>query len=491
MRRVLIIPSVSTVSVAENASYQELYQLTEEVAKAGSDVFWYMVVPPWVRDGLQGHKRLHYVHVETTRDLELNDIIGYSAYDLAVWFARRGGKFIIDAVVTDCVQFSLQLSQFLSDPSSVPVPVFLRDLRRRDRRRNPDLGSRLSIAMNYATARVGATSSWHKAELTEYVRSCLVPAQVKRFISRTFDWPLSIDLDFLENCRDTVEKGKTPVVFVGGNPDDNGGKKVLRICRKLFALGVEVALTSRSSPSRVKLLLPDRDISYISEIKSSVPRDSYYLEAAKAHMFISVGRTEGAFHEELERLILGQVGVFPYKEFVIELFGDKYPFYYNEGDMDEAYEMTAWVAENYDEAIGMIEPFVKIVKEKLSRSQVFLDAWATMGNSIDEGYRVHTMRDAEDGKALPLLNAVKKVAEGLGEEFAMTVFLDVLEETVSYLKPWGRKGTLQTLGRVKTPLPTLYDLREMLDNLGWVDQHSGSEIIVRKVRDPLKGVLNG
>jgi len=50
---------------------------------------------------------------------------------------------------------------------------------------------------------------------------------------------------------------------------------------------------------------------------------------------------------------------------------------------------------------------------------------------------------------------------------------------------------LQDIGKVGHVLPTLYDIREMLDNLGWVDTCEGQRIMLRKERDPLPGVFDG
>lgn len=489
MRRILIVPSISTSSVVDSKSYQELYSLTEVAAKSGDKSFWYMVVPPWVKDGLRGHPALHYVHIETTRDADVNDVIGYSAHNLAEWFARRGGRYVIDAVVTDCVQFSLQLSRLLSDPAKKLIPMFVRDLKRRHTKKRMDPVSEMSMAMNLCAGRVGVLSEYSSKQVVSFLGKHIVPVDTRDFIKNTFIWRESSNIKYLEGCKERAERGDTLTAFLGGDPDYNGGKKILPIYRNLFALGTEVKVTSRRSASKVKYMLPDRDVSYISEIKSKVPKDAYYIDAARAHLFVSAGVSEVALHDEMERMILGQIGVFPYVDFVREALGNNYPFYYNPGKWTEAYEMAAWIVENYSEAEEMVKGVVGHVKLLLSEEINLGHVWSLMKHVIDSQYTVHKMQEPEDGK-IPLFYEVMAVAKGLGEQFAMLVFLDVIEEKVSYLKPWNRKGSLMTLGNVKVPLPTMYDLREMLDNLGWVDQCKGHNAVFLWEREPLDGVLN-
>ena len=46
-----------------------------------------------------------------------------------------------------------------------------------------------------------------------------------------------------------------------------------------------------------------------------------------------------------------------------------------------------------------------------------------------------------------------------------------------------------SFGNVREPLPTMFDLRMMLDNLGWIDRCDGYKIVFERERDPLEGVL--
>ena len=490
MRRILIVPSVSHSSVAYNLAYQELYSFTETVVRLGERAFFYMVIPPWVREGLKGHENLQYIHLETTRDVSLNDVVGYSAFELAELFSRRGGKYVIDGVITNCIQFAVQLNQFLSDSTREPIPIFIRDIGNVHRKAEKKKIWKLSVALNLASNHFCVTSKQHKKEVNDFIRSCIQPTLARSFNEGVLNWPRSSDLDYLDGCVKAAERSEKITVFCGGEPTLAGFRKVLPIYRKLYALGSSVIISSTSSASRVKNALPDRDTSYIEDMRSGLTPDAYYLDAAKGHLFISVGKDEMTFHDEMERMVLGQVGVFPYEDFISEILGDGYPFYYTLGNYEEAYEMASWVVDNYKQAVKKIKTHVKKIRKIISNRVVFEKAWSQMKDQIDDGYMVNKMKSVVKDKRLPLFNTVQKVAEGLGDEFAMMVYIDVLEENVPWLKPWRQKGTLQKLGRVRSPLPTVYDVREMLDNLGWKDTCDGGEIMLKRIGKPKDGVFD-
>jgi hypothetical protein len=258
---------------------------------------------------------------------------------------------------------------------------------------------------------------------------------------------------------------------------------VFSIYRRLYAVGIDVVVASRESRAMLKRSLPDDDTSYLVDINCGLAYSAYLAELAKSHLFVSVAEDEAAVWEDVRKLLLGQVGVFPYRVdgILSRVLGDDYPFYYNPGRDDEAVDLAVWIAANYDDARSRIAAVVDRCRETFERKAVFKKVWEKLADIIDERYRTHEFKADEDVKKPSLQNLIKKVATGLGNEFALQVFLDVLEEHATWLKPWGHKGTLQTLGRVHESLPTMYDLRELLDNAGWKDTCLGHEPMMKKV----------
>jgi hypothetical protein len=238
--------------------------------------------------------------------------------------------------------------------------------------------------------------------------------------------------------------------------------------------------------------MPDGDSSFFAINETGLSRDTYRRHASKfGHYFVSAAGEFGVeqMDDDVMKMLLGQVGIFPFDPSVVERLGDSYPFLYNSGKTDEAYSLAAWVAENYEQATEMVEPYVQHLRKIHDQDRTLLGFWDSMDHVISQHYETHRVKKSVDGKK-DLLTTVYEVASKLGDKFTLDVFLDVLEEHVTWLKPWGRKGTLQVYGDVETNMPTLYDLRTMLDNVGWVDQCDAG-VTLKCVREPIKGVLDG
>lgn len=466
------------MSVADSEPLQEMYALTESVPALGKKAYFFMVVPPWVRDGLRGHDRLHYVHVETTRDEDVNDVVGYSALDLSTLFARRGGRYIVDAVVTDCVQFSLQLGRMLSDPFKDRIPVIVRDLRRTYKNRD-EVEDNASIALGYSANHFAYTTQGHKQAVVEFLKTYLQPSLLRKFDGRAFRWPLSIDLRRIDKIVSSAKKRDRITALFSADPAQRHSKLIFSAYRQLYAMGTEVIVSTRSSRAMLKRSLPDDDTSYLIEINCGIGYDSYLAEVAKCHLFVSVAEDEDAVYEDVRRILLGEVGVFPFVPAVTTVLGNDYPLLYNPWKEGEAVTLAKWVVDHYEEALEITAGARERLRSEFDRVKVMGLTWENIEKVIDSRYRQHEFK-VEDAQKMSLSTAVKHVSSRLGDEFSLQVFLDILEEHATWLKPWGHKGTLQTLGRVRESLPTMYDLREMLDNLGWTDTCVGHEPMMKR-----------
>jgi hypothetical protein len=340
-----------------------------------------------------------------------------------------------------------------------------------------------SVALGYASNYFAYTSPEHHSEVMEFLRTYLQSSMLRRFATRSMHWPFSFDLARIDKLRTLKKRNKVTACF-GGDPTQKHSKTVFSVYRKLYALGVDIVVATRRSRAMLRRCLPDDDTSYLMEINCGLAHDAYLTELVKAHLFVSVAESEGAIWEDVRKLLLGQIGVFPYRSgsALSRLLGDSYPFYYNEGREEEAIELALWISGNYDDASAQIAETVEKCRSVFERGPVLHKVWNQITSIIDERYQTHEFKgevESRDAK-LSLQGSVKKVASALGNEFALQVFLDILEENATWLKPWGHKGTLQTLGRVRESLPTMYDLRELLDNLGWKDTCSGHEPMMKR-----------
>jgi len=490
----LYVPLVSQQALDGNVGFHEFFALSDRLRQAGEDIFWYVLIPSWVKDGLKGHNRMQYVYLDNTRDHVVNDVVGFPAFETAEYFARRGGKFIVDGVLSNCVEFSSYLSHLLSDPvKKRTMPVFVRDHGEQTAFTTRETPEQWLLAVsNYVGCHVGVRSHSERYSLARTVSINTNAAMSSLFARKSFLWPVGYDLDRVDSVvsESTRKMDGLPVFFCGGDFDLSKNKRrELKIARELYATGVaQTLVTSVSARYKIERALPQGDSSFIKVIEAQARPEHYELALAKAHVFVSVARAHDtlAAEEELGRLLYGQVGVFPHQKWFSMRLGEDYPFYYTTEHDEEAFILAEWIAKNYEDAVGRIEPMVQKLREAQSLETSVAEGWEAMQMWMSAQYHVNEMKPVTDKPTL--FQTVYKVATGLGVSFNLDVFLDILEEHLPWLKAWGRKGSLKVLGDVPQALPTLYDIREMLDNLGWVDTCDGPDIMIRRVREPLPGV---
>lgn len=493
MRRFLYVPLVQNLSLDNNEGFQEFFSFSRRLMESGEKAFWYVLLPSWVTDGMRSHERVQYVYLDTTRDVWVLENLGYPAYELAQNFSRRGGRYTVDAVMTNCTKFASYLSVILSDPVKKKIiPVFTRDvsdgLRIEGGESVKDWFRLISDKIScYQLLRSGT----EKQMYAEMISRRLHPAISREFDGVSTVWPVGLDLRDIDRvvgeAKDSKENAEELTLFCGGDFRNRTAKaRELRIAKRIFSAGgPRTSIVSTSYRAKIEQALPKKDTSFLKGLIANVNIDTYRHSVASAHVFVSVleDRDVSMFSEELTRLILGQIGVFPYTQSVIRELGD-YPFVYNEGEEDEAVEMAIWVLENYDKATEMAKPMISKLREKHDIRKTSVAAWDAIQKRVDRAYVVNQMKESRTGRPT-LFQTVYKVASGLGKEFTLDVFLDVMEEHLNWLKAYGRKGSLKEFGDVPKALPTLYDMRMMLDNLGWVDTSETAKVVLRKIRDPL------
>jgi len=489
MPRILYVPLVSQQTLDGNEGFREFFDFSTYLRDKGEDIYWYVVLPQWVQDGLRGHDRMQYVYIDNTRDYLVNSIAGFPAYEIAQYFARRGGRFVVDAVLSNCVQYAGYLSCLLNDPvRKSSLPVVIRDHNEDvDFRIVDNVNTWLLLASNYVSCHTALCSETERQVLSTFVSRKTNPSMSKVFRDRSFFWPRAHDLSkvlqVVEEQSEVKKARECPVLLCGGDFNFVANKRFeMKVARKLFVITpIKVLVASWSPRYKVEKVFPQLDRSFIQGINARMGLEVYCRSLASAHLFVSCASEFdlAAHEEEIGRLLYGMVGIFPHEPWVISRLGKDYPFYYNTGNADEATVLAEWIVTNYDEAVEMIFPLILRLRDEQRLSKVSGQVWEEISMLIRNQYRVHLDRSGKDGK-LTLFQVVEKVAKGLGNEFHLDVFLDVIEEHLPWLKPWGRKNSLKVLGDVPQSLPTLYDLREILDNLGWVDTCDQANIIVRK-----------
>jgi len=473
--RLLYIPNVTRQSLVDNVGFQEFLKISEATHRLGLDVYWYVVVPSWATDGMRGHQRLQYLYMDSTRDGAVSELVGFSADEIAKFFSRRGGRYIVDAIISNKAGFASYVASLLGDPfGHATIPVIIRDngdtIKKLSSNNDRDLFFMLS---NYVNCYTALRSNSEMSIVSSIVGKNLSPSIARTFVNRSFVWNSSFDqVDRCDRSDDSL------VVFSGGDFRNSANRRrELLLYRRLFAThGVKVVVYTGSSRSRIKQAFPDGDESFISSINPNVQMGAYTSHLSMADMFVSFSSKFDTvdIDDELSRLLHGQVGVFPYARCSADRLGEDYPFYYNSGNSDEAFAVASWVVDHIGDARGMITDVVDKI-----RSNHFVDhvAGGVVGKIADI---VHSHSGEYGGTRERSIDVIGGVAERMGDSFPLDVFLDVMEEHLTWLKPFGRKGALKDFGSVRHNMITLYDIRSMLGDLGWVDLCNSSNIVLER-----------
>lgn len=483
-RRLLYVPSVSRASLLDNDGYLEFCNLVDSLAKIGEQFYWYVLIPSWVRDGLRPFERVEYIYSDSVRDARINQTVGFPAFEIAKDFARRGGRFVIDGVLTNCIGFSGYLSYILSDPdANARVPVFVRDWGNVFDVYKDRFLDWFVLASNLVSSHVLVRSETEKRVYTKFLSRYANPSARRIFCDSTVFWPPGYSLASVRRAEDS---SRTPVMFCGGEFSHLLRRSVeFDVARVLYAGGnSNIVLVTHSSMNDVKSVLPGGDSSFFSRFSVGVSRKECEAAETCGDFFVS---SISEFHplsaeQDLKRLLVGQVGIFPYCGLAVECLGDDYPFFYNYENSGEATAMAIWVSENIVEARRLIAGHVVRLAAKRGQVESSSHAWDGIGRVIDEWYCVHKIRSSRSGRK-SVMQVLFEISGKLSNRFSLDVIVDILEEHIPWLKPWNKKGTLKEYGDVPSNFPTMFDLREMLDNLGWTDMCDGRDVFFEKTKD--------
>lgn len=477
-RRFLYIPLVTRTSLSGNEGYAEFCDLVRYVNESGDKSFWYVMIPIWVRDGIVPIDGVHYLYVDTVRDVRISRMAGYPAFEIAREFSRRGGRFVIDAVLTNCTLFSGYLSYLLSDPESIHnVPVFVRNKDREGWASRGRMGDSLSLASSVSMAHVAVSSSSEKRMLLEFLSSHINAKARSSFEGNVFDWGPGYDLV----KRVHREPRDIAHMFCGGSFKFSFGRSLeFSVARHLESEGLaKLIISTQSTMGDISKSIGKITIPSLS-ILHSLAYEMYERTFHTGDFFVSAFSENMIYESEdcIKRLISGQVGIFSYSGLAMERLGDNYPFFFNSGDVTEATAMASWVSENIETARSEIEPFVDKLVAENRRDVSFGRAWRRMCSVIDQQCGEASIAHSDDGDRGPLDIAISDISSKYGEKVSLDVVLDVLEEKVPWLKPWNRKGSIKTFGEIPDNLPTMYDIRHSLSGIGWEDDCSLKDIFM-------------
>lgn len=491
MIRVLLLPSVARKEAGNHPAYTEFLSLAACVAKNNpGEGFFYCVVPSWSRDSLVVVPGVHYEYVDATRNQGFTRMVGLPPFELAQRFARRGGRFVVDVVLTDEIYFAPYLQRVLSDPvAEHKVLFFLRDYEF-VHLSSESIVDKASLAVGFASGSLLSRSEQQGNEMLGFSSQNANPAISRLVANRSAVWPVGYDFSKLE-----PKKNKDFTLILATDFSDvSYCARVLRLYRTVSAAAqkkIKVVVASQENQKRAEKCLPDGDASFVSSFRCGLTTEELMGEFASADAFFVPDRvsTDQNYETEILGLACGCVGVLPNREQYASRIGsvEVYPYYYEPAmEKDQAAEFLLWGIDNRDGFSSvMAESNVSgMLRELHDKNRTSRLIWDTIKKRVAAAYTTHDLM-GKAGKKTSLVKSVHEVAKKLGDRFDLVSFVDVLEEQVSWMKPWGKKGAIHEVGQ-STTLPTLYQLREILDNLGWVDVGGSPGVTVQRKKQGVK-----
>lgn len=377
----------------------------------------------------------------------------------------------MDACICGCPPFALYLKRILSDPRRDDLPVYIREpIRHRS------MGG-LETALSMAGCSTLTRSNGDLRDRVQAISDLVSPAVLRKILGNAIEWRTGHDLDLY----DTIAQKATnsPVLFLGNVSDRSMARRILALYRGLYATGLGVTVVSTDSMSVVNDRFPDNDRSYVSTLKGGVDYREYLSYAGLCGIFVSLARDDSNLavsNVEIQNMLMGQIGILPKTDYTIRLLDRDYPFLYT--DESAAMDMAAYIHESYDSARKKISKYRGRLRDKFGWHNTNVDAWSAISAHIKKGQNHGSIRSK---RRSDLFGTIQRVAEGLGDKFRFDVFLDVLEENATWIKPWGYKGAITTLGKSEN-LPTQYDIIEALGELGWTDMCDGEIAFMKRTK---------
>jgi glycosyltransferase involved in cell wall biosynthesis len=444
--------------------------------------FFYMILPEWAQDPWPDEPNQFTITVPMNKDFWMNEMIGVPAEPLAEAFCRRGGKYIVDMLYTEMVRPSWYMGQVISDyRSRHSLPVFITDPITIGGWVNRTWEHRVANAYSYLHGYPLATSTFEENGYRELVTDFFRPAYIDKFNQRIHRVPVAIDIASYQKVRDEEQGNKHEKVslFCGMRfNEDKGIKFIMDVFRTLYASGRDIYVCSTTGTDQIKgtQQIPDKDMSMLKTMKFGCPRDEYVQEAARCHVFLSASKVESFAMHIVEQLTLGLIGVLPNAQWVWDWIPKEYPFVYEPGDRVEAYTMISWVMDNYERAYEMARPFMDYVAKAYDSKESSKAIFDAFNQRIDERFVDYTkkpLRFSKGGKfRYPFRLEVCDAADSLGESFSMPQLLQVLKARMKGTDV----GVFTKLGGPRLGVPTLYDIRMMLESYGWTDACDGPKV---------------
>jgi len=448
--RIAVIPFQSITNTKSSTDMNAFLNWIRVLNESHDDLYWYVLAPPrWLDSSLPEVERVSFLPSETGRDFDFYEAMISVGPETIEYFSPLRGTIPIDLFWTNKSSAAAMLAKAASIPSKgCAIPVVVNEFKAMDHRLTSDAVYDEEMVMRCLGYSLGYGCFGTEVERDIAVGSCrryLSSFSLSRMMSRSNVFRWGVDIERLDRLLAETPLRERFTLFYGGRLN-NASKNVaamFEVYKKFWeAHDIEVLVTSPTSWRRVyKYAKRNKYATFIGECSP----EEYMRLMASSHVIFRPSMHEGYTPGAVEMMYMKPT-VLPERYWVRGLLGemyDKYPFLYT--DLKEAYAEIRWIYENYDDAVGKMEPIREFIREN-DDVEVCAENWLSkMRGIVEETFVLVKKKEAGArtgvrNKSMPAL--MRQVLADMPRVFKFSDFCSTLSERSDVQKWTPERGLI-------------------------------------------------
>ena len=371
--RILYIPFFSNSNHNGCSIYNTVKVILRHWVDISDDVYIYFLLPKnfdYQEEEILNHPRIEKIYVEAFKGQHDEKVLIPS--ELFKLFNVNIGKHYYDLVICDKVQITTWIKLILEDAKKektrVPYINFAEFIAKKEGRFGKILDEyEFTCALGWLSGYNVYQNKRHSERCFDISKKYLKPFWVKKIMEDSCITNLfGVDIKTLDKFYKKRKKNDELIVnYAHRMATHYNPMFVMETVDKVFRSGenIKFVITTPSAGigTAVRSRLKEMENRGLRiDIHQGLPQDEYYKVASNCDLFISaIDETETA-NSIFEQLYLGQVGIFPNKDWV-KAFLPKYPFIYK--DLIGAYYWVNQYLKNPERMKEQIEPYRKMIAD--------------------------------------------------------------------------------------------------------------------------------
>jgi len=382
--RIAIVPFSSLLQFDKNSMFLVFLDFAEWCFKNNKNVFFYWFIPHhaegFLKNKLGDKENNKIIAYEQITKNYYDSFYTFDTKKFYLNFSRLGGKYPVDAVMTNSSAAIFLLQRLSSDirrTTEYLVPVFCLEPTVKETRLIMSSQKYMFLddyirAVGYTTGNPIFLTTEEMSYAAKFTKKYVSPSMIKRMLERSTVLPLVVRTDLIDKLRQEIPKRTDKkVLFWGGRM--SRVKRVDKIVKEydyLFRFGrdLEIVITTSSLNER----------SYREVFKNApevrlltgMGREDYLKEAVQAHILFLASETEGFPVGFFEQMYAGLLPILPDKKWARATMIEGYPFFYR--NRMEGAAMLRELYDNYEKyEIEWSEKIREYIRNNFNEDKVF------------------------------------------------------------------------------------------------------------------------